>query len=761
MDGGVASDVRAGDAAPAARADAWTGLENSRRARRPWARLLRGASGKDVLAVLDQAVVSGTSFVTTILLWRWCGPGELGVYSLGFTLLVTWGCVQESLIALPYTLYRHRPLKGTPAEYAGSVLVHQGLLSALALITLAAAGVALSWGGFVPGLAGVTWVLALVMPFALFREFGRRFAFAHLGMAEALALDGTVAALQLAGLAALAWAGALSAGSAFATVGAACALTGAAWLYWARDEFAVRGSQWRATMRQSWTLGKWIFAGQLTLSVQAYFIHWLLAGTSGAAATGVYTACMSIALFSNPLILGISNALAPRTAQAFTEGGGGELRRVVFQTTALLAAAMALFCAAVFVGGDDVMALLYHGSQYEGHDHTVAVLALAMLASALGMPASNGLTAVERPDVVFKVSLVAVGLSVALVPFLVAEWGVTGAAYGFLAGNVAGSLGRWIAFTALVMKRGSPLHAAAVTRVLQQFIPGAGEGGWLIEPLNEGAQANIFTARAADRRPVWQEHGDLVVKLFKPAAHNRVEEARDQFEAMGRFHARLDRSAVNGWQVRAPVPLYHCDRPFALVMTKVPGIPLNACVADGGRVTPDVLAAIADAVVAGMERTWAVESQIHGDFNFDNILCDLASRTLSFVDPGVREDVSRCDGVSRRWYPASRDLAHLLFETEAGVKRTIVTPALRRRQRTLAEQVLRAYLRRVAPADQRLALLDEVHGCARVYLESLVPSWTLRGLWRRVVRRIATGRIDEVIRKLRAEVPSTAETCEG
>ena len=51
-----------------------------------------------------------------------------------------------------------------------------------------------------------------------------------------------------------------------------------------------------------------------------------------------------------------------------------------------------------------------------------------MLATALGMPASNGLTAVERPDVVFKSGLVALGLSVLLVPFLVAEWGVMGAA---------------------------------------------------------------------------------------------------------------------------------------------------------------------------------------------------------------------------------------------------------------------------------------------------------------------------------------------
>src|SRR5205823_12646980 len=93
-------------------------------------RLLDGASGKDSLAVIDQAVVSGTSFLTTIFLWHWCGAGELGVYSLGFSLLVTWGCVQESLIAMPYTIYRHRPVLGTPAEYAGGVLVHQALLSA-------------------------------------------------------------------------------------------------------------------------------------------------------------------------------------------------------------------------------------------------------------------------------------------------------------------------------------------------------------------------------------------------------------------------------------------------------------------------------------------------------------------------------------------------------------------------------------------------------------------------------------------------------
>src|SRR5438128_4628311 len=122
-------------------------------------------SGKHTLALIDQAVVSGTSFLTTILIGRWCGAGELGVYSLGFSLLVSWGCAQQSLIALPYTIYRHRSRWGTQEEYAGSALVHNGLLSALALVALAAAGVVLSSVGAVAGLAAVIWALAGVMPF--------------------------------------------------------------------------------------------------------------------------------------------------------------------------------------------------------------------------------------------------------------------------------------------------------------------------------------------------------------------------------------------------------------------------------------------------------------------------------------------------------------------------------------------------------------------------------------------------------------------
>ena len=67
MDGSLVSEPAIEQPSPGLRG--WPALAT--------ARLRSALFGKDFLAVLDQAVVSGTSFLTTILIWRWCGAGEL------------------------------------------------------------------------------------------------------------------------------------------------------------------------------------------------------------------------------------------------------------------------------------------------------------------------------------------------------------------------------------------------------------------------------------------------------------------------------------------------------------------------------------------------------------------------------------------------------------------------------------------------------------------------------------------------------------
>ena len=725
-----------------------------------WVSLLRtawGTWGTHALALADQAVVSAASFLTTVVIARWTVPNELGLYSIGISLLVSSLAIQESLISLPYTIQQHRA-PGTPAEHAGSSLTYSALLSALGIVVLAMTALALSANGAEPQLRAMTWTLAGVLPFALLREFARKFSLAHLHTGQALTLDSAVAAIQLAGLGWIGWTGRMSSAAACAALGVACASTAIVWLCFSRGKFVIRWDQVLKTTRQSWGLGKWLFAAQITLSVQAYMAYWLLALVVGTTATGVFAACMSVVSFANPLITGLGNVLTPRAVLAFKEGGGARLRRQAIGDSLLLGAAMTLFCAVVMFAGEDIMRLLYHGKEYEGQGHTVAVLAVALLASAVGFPASNALASMERARAIVWASSVGAVITGVLVWLLMVEWGLVGAAYGFLLGNVAATVGRWVAFLTLVSDRepkrdplGTPSDSASLGGVLQHFTQSGKDADWVIETLGEGDQANVHSVRSQSRQRIWQTHRTLVIKLYKPELTPKVEAVRRQFEALSRLRVVLHGHTINGWKISTPAPLYVCVSPLALVMTMVPGRSLTSLLDDADDMTPVVLDSAPRAVVAAMERCWSV-GQLHGDLNFDNILCDIANRGLSFVDMGLpTNSLLLDDDVPRRWYPASHDLAYMLYDTGMRVKSTIGNPKARLRQQLFAESTLRAFIETIGPFEEKQRLLDEIEACARVFLKSPCPS-SPRALWRMIVKKIAARRIDAILLRLKPQL---------
>jgi O-antigen/teichoic acid export membrane protein len=713
------------------------------------------------LALADQAVISGASFLTTVTIGRWCLPSELGVYLMGVSLVVSWLGIQDTLISIPYTFQRHRPV-GSPAEHAGSSLTLSGLLSTVAFVVMAVTTPALSAGRAPPELVMVTLALAGLLPFLLLREFGRGFAIAHLHMGRALMLDSAVAAMQLAGIGVLAWTGQLSAVTAFAAIGAACALAGFVWLYLARERFVMRAGRLRATMQQSWSLGKWLFANQLTLLMQSQITYWLLAWIVGTTATGVYAACMSIAFFANPLLAGLGNVLAPKAALAFEEGGGPRLQSQAIRDSLALGLAMTLFCVVVLLVGDDVIRLLFHGKEYEGQGHTIAVLAFAPLATAVGMPAASALTGIGRPRALVWTGSFGLVLTVVLGSCLVIEWGVQGAAYGYLAGNAARSAALWVTFLTLVPRlRPDPMRmdldsrSAPVAQVLQQLTQSSKDCGWVIKLLAEGVEAKVYAARSQDWQPIWQTHRDLVIKLYKPGTGRNVELVRAQFDSLSRLHAALNNRTTNDWKTYTPAPLYVCESPLALVMTMTPGAMLSLCLETADNMTPEVSESVARAVVGAMQTCWSM-GQLHGDLHLDNILCDVVNRGLSFLDMGVpAKPLFLCDDVTKGFYPASHDLAFLLFNVVDGRDHGPV----RLRQQMFAERVLRVFIETIGPFEEKKRLLDEIHARARAHLmTSLNTSLSPRGLWLVLVRRIASRRIDRFLTKLRTDVgiPSDA-----
>jgi hypothetical protein len=191
--------------------------------------------------------------------------------------------------------------------------------------------------------------------------------------------------------------------------------------------------------------------------------------------------------------------------------------------------------------------------------------------------------------------------------------------------------------------------------------------------------------------------------------------------------------------------------PLALVMTMVPGRPLTSLLCDADNMTTEVLDTAPRAIVAAMERCWSV-GQLHGDLNFDNTLCDIANRSLSFVDLGLPTNSFLLgDDVPRRWYPASHDLAYMLYDTGVRVKSTVGNPKARLRQKLFAESILRAFIETIGSFEEKQRLLDEIEACARVHLKALCSSSSL-ALWRMIVKKIAARRVDAILLRLRAQL---------
>jgi O-antigen/teichoic acid export membrane protein len=102
--------------------------------------------------------------------------------------------------------------------------------------------------------------------------------------------------------------------------------------------------------------------------------------------------------------------------------------------------------------GDWLLRLIY-GPLYAGQQTTVALLACAALASAIGMGPNHGMYALERPDVDFKANFLALAVMLVVTASLVGHFQLAGVAAGLLAGNVAGTAFRWSVYARAMARR--------------------------------------------------------------------------------------------------------------------------------------------------------------------------------------------------------------------------------------------------------------------------------------------------------------------
>ncbi len=401
------------------------------------------------LTLADQIAVSGTNFVTTILLGRFCLQEELGVYALGFSLVLLLGGAANALIWMPYTFNSPHDRSSRIASFTGSVTVHMALFCILTALGLGMAATVMGWRGGQPELSGLLVVLAVAGTLMLFREYMRRVYLAQMRAGCAFLLNLAMAGMQLAGLAMIARRGVLSSHSAYWVIASAGGLLTIAWFVVERHHLTIC---WQAILpdwRRNWKTGRWMFAANLIQLVATDLYPWILAVFHGVHAVAILAAARGVIVFANPLLLGMNNFAGPFAAHAHADHGPrGVWQRVLWSTLAM-GAVMGLFCAMVSIWGGDLVQLLY-GPQYSGQGRAVQALAFGQLIEAMGIPVSFGLLAVHRADYELVTAVVQLLVMLSLGLWLVWHFGPVGVGYGYaLSYLVAGAI-RWSAFRRIV-----------------------------------------------------------------------------------------------------------------------------------------------------------------------------------------------------------------------------------------------------------------------------------------------------------------------
>lgn len=417
----------------------------------PIRRVVAGVAARpSVCSLFDQAVVSGTSFVTAVCIGRMCSKEELGIYYLGLSIFYFVRGIQEQTVSAPYLVYCNRRRGSELATYSGSSLAHQGVLLTITLAFLLGLACLLSTGIGPAGLAPVAWVLLGAVPFLLLREYIRHFAFAHLSLPTAIAIDTSVAALQLGSLVLLAYFDRLSVGAVFAVMGGACAVASAAWLLTKRHTLHFSRKRIVADWLHNWSFAKWALACDLVGYSAPYIMPWIVVAACGEMATGMLAACATLIGLANMFIVGVANYLTPKAARTYANDGLDALCRLLAKTAVTFAATLGAFALLVLVAGDYAAVFIY-GPDYAGAGVIMTIYAVEMLATSMGFTVGAGLWAMERPSANFAADVCTLTVLLIAAACLVPPLGIVGAAVASLLGTTTGTLVRFLTFMRLIV----------------------------------------------------------------------------------------------------------------------------------------------------------------------------------------------------------------------------------------------------------------------------------------------------------------------
>jgi O-antigen/teichoic acid export membrane protein len=386
----------------------------------------------------DQALISGASFVSGIILARSLGLQGYGLYVLLYAVLLYANTVTNSLVTMP--MMTLAPLITPASDRArllrGAMLL-QFVLSLFLAIACCTLVVVAGWFRSSWHAGDAVWAMGPGIVAFQMQDWLRRHAFVERAVGRALLIDALAYLGQIALMLAFASRGALTPASAWWCLFAPFAVAfGVGWFgaalrpSWADAQFTVR-AMWR-TSRDYFASTQLQWAG----SQGVLFIG---ASSFGLAAAGALRAAQNIVGPSNIFFQVLENLVPVHSAMLYRERGRAAAKAYVKRVLWASALPLGAFFLAVSLAGGWLMHVAY-GPEYEVYSRLIAWMSLYMMVQLGGRVMGYWRRTTGESGRLTRASFAAAVVSVVAVFVLSPLWGVD----GFTAALVLGALSSFV-----------------------------------------------------------------------------------------------------------------------------------------------------------------------------------------------------------------------------------------------------------------------------------------------------------------------------
>jgi O-antigen/teichoic acid export membrane protein len=396
--------------------------------------LIRQFLGREVWALGDQAIVSATNFLTNLMLARFMGLREFGIFVLAWMSVLFVNSLQTALIIAPMMSIGPKQEEKDRPSYFGAV-VFQELVLVSACFVLVFVAVKTSSSLFHhPELEQLALPLAVSAFAYQMQDFIRRYFFAVRQSRRALVDDALSYLTQLPILFFLHRVGHLNSATAL-WVMAGTSIVGmvAGWFWVERFEFHW---DWiRGISARHWRVSRWLTASALLQWISGNLFLLAAPVYYGAAAAGVLKASQNLMGVTHIWFQGLDNVVPVETARRLREGGVHEM---LAYTRSILAkwGGLTLFFGIVVAVAPGFWLRLMYGPEMVQYGYVLRLYGLFYVVVFLGGPLRAGLQALEFTVPIFW-SYSAMSACAFAFAFPMAKWlGLSGTMLGLVASQM-------------------------------------------------------------------------------------------------------------------------------------------------------------------------------------------------------------------------------------------------------------------------------------------------------------------------------------